>query len=128
MRRPYVFVSNLSDLITDSDFPKLHTSMLAGKPSPIVEEFEGKIYVLSGYPWQSYCLLPTPTFEVYDPLIEHEMCTMRPVSIIPNLSLESLPDGEDPPPRTNSIYGHFQGRETTFLLSQSSWSQATQDC
>ena len=59
---------------------------------------------------------------------EHEMCIMRLVSIIPNLSLESLPDGEDPPPRTNSIYGHFQGRETTFLLSQSSWSQATQDC
>ena len=70
MRRPYVLVSNLSDLITDSDFPKHHTSMLAGKPSPIVEEIEGKIYVLSGSPWQSYCLLPTPTFGVYDPLIE----------------------------------------------------------
>ena len=25
---------------------------------------------------------------------------MRPVSIAPNMSLESLPDGEDPPPRT----------------------------
>ena len=70
MRRPYVLVSNLSDLITDSDFPKHHTSMLAGKPSPIVEEIEGKICVLSGSPWQSYCLLPTPTFGVYDPLIE----------------------------------------------------------
>ena len=31
---------------------------------------------------------------------EHEMYIMRPVSIAPNISLESLPYGEDPPPRT----------------------------
>ena len=43
--------------------------MLAEKPSPIVAEIEGKIYVLSGAPWHMDCLLPTPTFEVYDPLV-----------------------------------------------------------
>nr|CAN72241.1 hypothetical protein VITISV_000708 [Vitis vinifera] len=32
-------------------------------------QIEGKIYVLSGAPWHMDCLLPTPTFEVYDPLV-----------------------------------------------------------
>ena len=69
---PYVYVLDLTrlDSSTDLDLLKHHTSMLAAKPTPIVEEIEGKIYVLSGTPSQSYCLLPTPTFEVYDPLIE----------------------------------------------------------
>ena len=49
---------------------KHHTSMLAAKPDPIVEETEGKIHVLSDTPWKSECLLLTPTFEVYDPTIE----------------------------------------------------------
>ena len=68
---PYVYVSDLSNLITYGlELRKHHTSMLAAKPIPIVEEIEGKIYVLSRTPWQLECLLPTPTFEVYDLMIE----------------------------------------------------------
>ena len=69
---PYVYVLDLTglDSTTDLDLRKHHTSMLAAKPIPIVEEIEGKIYVLSGTPWQAECLLPVPTFEVYDPSIE----------------------------------------------------------
>ena len=42
---PYVYVLNLTglDSTTDLDLRKHHTSMLAAKPIPIVEEIEGKI-------------------------------------------------------------------------------------
>ena len=63
-----IYVSDLTTM-TDSitRFDDHCLTMQAPKTSPIIEEIEGKIYVLAGPSFHYKDFMPIPAFEVYDP-------------------------------------------------------------
>ncbi|KAJ9703240.1 hypothetical protein PVL29_004860 [Vitis rotundifolia] len=67
---PYIYFSDLTKLDSITEFRKHSLTMLAPKTSPIIEEIEGKIYVLSGPACHYEGLLPNPSFEAYDPSLD----------------------------------------------------------
>ncbi|KAJ9703249.1 hypothetical protein PVL29_004869 [Vitis rotundifolia] len=85
-----IFVSNLTTLDSISEFHNHSVTMSTEKPSPILAEFEGKIYVLSGPSRRCDYSLETPTFEVYDPSLGQ---------------MEPLPD---PPFYINNNYNSYK--------------------
>ncbi|KAL6345112.1 hypothetical protein AAG906_013596 [Vitis piasezkii] len=67
---PYIYFSDLTKLDSITEFRKHSLTMLAPKTSPIIEEIEGEIYVLSGPACHYDGLLPNPSFESYDPSLD----------------------------------------------------------
>ena len=76
---PHVYVSDLTGGLDSITLLRKHPiSMLAAKPTPIVTEIGGKIYVLLKTPWHRHRELPTPTFEVYDPSSDRQQWEALP--------------------------------------------------
>ncbi|KAJ9703243.1 hypothetical protein PVL29_004863 [Vitis rotundifolia] len=67
---PYIYISDLTTLDSITQFREHSLTMLAPKSSPIIEEIEGKIYLLSGPSCHYEDFLPAPPFEVYDPSLD----------------------------------------------------------
>ncbi|RVW16072.1 hypothetical protein CK203_022542 [Vitis vinifera] len=69
-RSPLIFVSDFTTPDSISKFSRANFRMITEKPSPIIVEFGGKLYVLSGPSWHYNHPLESPTFEVYDPSLD----------------------------------------------------------
>ncbi|KAJ9703250.1 hypothetical protein PVL29_004870 [Vitis rotundifolia] len=101
-RCPLIFVSDCTTPDSISKFSRANFRMITEKPSPIIVEFGGKLYVLSGPSWHYNHPLEPPTFEVYDPSLDE---------------FEPLPD---PPFYINNNFNSYDCVVAGYCLVQSS--------